>query len=383
MDGTSPLLNRIEHPSVFSFFSGSGFLDLGFETEDFEVCYVNEFHKPFLGAYEYSRNAMNLPGPYYGYDSTSIELLNSVTLSKNMASEKKRGKLVGFIGGPPCPDFSVAGKNSGSKGRNGKLSQVYIDLICSHRPDFFLFENVKGLYRTKKHRTFFELLKRQLRESGYCLHERLVNSIEYGVAQDRERIILLGFANYSPSESFNWSGRLYGDRRAFEFDWPTTSPFQINGLTKRAGNVPLELCVQYWFDQNDVGNHANSRHFFRPRAGRTKMETIAEGDDSRKSYKRLHRWRYSPTAAYGNNEVHLHPYLGRRITVAESLAIQSMPKEFSLPPDMSLSDMFKTIGNGVPFLAAKGIARSILEHLRRNDASYRTEHSQSRQSVAA
>ncbi len=42
----------------------------------------------------------------------------------------------------------------------------------------------------------------------------------------------------------------------------------------------------------------------------------------------LHRWRYSPTVAYGNNEVHLHLYLARRISVAEALAIQSLPKEY-------------------------------------------------------
>jgi len=79
------------------------------------------------------------------------------------------------------------------------------------------------------------------------------------------------------------------------------------------------------------------------------MQSIDEGDDSKKSYKRLHRWRYSPTVAYGNNEVHLHPYKTRRLSAAESMALQSLPKEFCLPPDMSLSDKFKTIGNGVPF----------------------------------
>jgi DNA (cytosine-5)-methyltransferase 1 len=78
-----------------------------------------------------------------------------------------------------------------------------------------------------------------------------------------------------------------------------------------------------------------------------------------KSFKRLHRWRYSPTACYGNNEVHLHPYLPRRISVAEALALQSMPTKFALPTDMPLSKAFKTIGNGVPFLAALGLARSV------------------------
>lgn len=80
---------------------------------------------------------------------------------------------------------------------------------------------------------------------------------------------------------------------------------------------------------------------------------------SRKSFKRLHRWRYSPTAAYGNNEVHLHPYKARRLSVAEALAIQSLPKEFEIPKSLSKSEMFKTIGNGVPFLLAEGLAKEI------------------------
>ena len=93
------------------------------------------------------------------------------------------------------------------------------------------------------------------------------------------------------------------------------------------------------------------------------MQQIEEGDDSGKSYKRLHRWRYSPTAAYGNNEVHLHPFHARRISVAEALAIQSLPKEFEMPSDVSLTSKFKMVGNGVPYLAASGIAKSIFEFI--------------------
>ena len=93
------------------------------------------------------------------------------------------------------------------------------------------------------------------------------------------------------------------------------------------------------------------------------MRRFDEGDDSRKCYKRLHRWRYSPTAAYGNNEVHLHPYQARRLSVAETLAIQSLPKGFELPEGVSLSAKFKTIGNGVPYLLAEGVAKTLLDFL--------------------
>jgi len=144
--------------------------------------------------------------------------------------------------------------------------------------------------------------------------------------------------------------------------WSSTSNFGED-LVLALDESMRALSVQYWFDKNDVKNHPNARSHFKPHNGIEKMRTVREGDVSRKSYKRLHRYRYSPTAAYGNNEVHLHPYKERRISAAEAMAIQSLPMEFELPQDMSLTDMFKTIGNGVPYLLSDGIARTIRFYL--------------------
>jgi len=293
-------------------------------------------------------------------------------------SAKATGELVGFIGGPPCPDFSVGGKNRGRHGENGKLSATYVHLICEQKPDFFLFENVKGLWRTKRHREFFEELKRKLHAAGYRTTERLINCINYGVPQDRERIILLGFRGDSEPRvpnggialsavPFPWTRHeKYSDERLSQVCWPSTRRFHRGRQLAMPDGVPRELTVEYWFRKNKVETHPNSSHQFQPRAGLARFESVDEGDDSKKSFKRLHRWRYSPTACYGNNEVHLHPYEARRITVAESLAIQSLPSKFELPADMSLSNMFKTVGNGVPFLAAKALAKSILEFIKEN-----------------
>ena len=110
-------------------------------------------------------------------------------------------------------------------------------------------------------------------------------------------------------------------------------------------------------------SHPDAGRYFQPKAGLSKMLEIPEGDTNKKSYKRIHRWRYSPTVAYGNNEVHLHPYKARRLSVAEAMALQSLPREFSLPPDMTLTNCFKTIGNGVPFLMAEGVAATIRDYI--------------------
>lgn len=142
---------------IFSFFSGSGFLDLGFEKSEYEIDFVNEFSASFINAYKYSRKKMNMRAPKYGYHNTDInEYFNGskVDLQGYITDARKDNCLIGFIGGPPCPDFSVGGKNMGKDGENGKLSSTYVSLIKEMKPDFFLFENVKGLWRTIRHRFF-------------------------------------------------------------------------------------------------------------------------------------------------------------------------------------------------------------------------------------
>ena len=340
---------------IFSFFSGCGFLDLGFEKNGYEIVLVNEFFKPFLDAYKYARLNMGIPKPMYGYWNTDINRFLSD--DKNILTEyikdaRDDGSLVGFIGGPPCPDFSVAGKNRGKEGENGKLSRSYADLIIGAKPDFFLFENVKGLWRTARHRAFFEELKADFANAGYALANRLTNSLEYGVPQDRDRILLIGIKKSllpnscidgNEISNFPWEKhQKYVADAVKGLAWPTIASFGSNPILP--AGLPKELTVQYWFDKNDVENHPNSNNYFTPRKGLDRMQTIAEGDVSRKSFKRLHRWRYSPTVAYGNNEVHLHPTKARRLSAAEALSLQSLPKEFILPPDMSLSHMFKTVG---------------------------------------
>ena len=236
------------------------------------------------------------------------------------------------------------------------------------KPDFFLFENVKGLWKTARHRAFYDELKTNIQAVGYITTDRLTNALEYGAPQDRDRILLFGvqadiLGNMDISK-FPWSKyQKYELEKIKMLPWPTTNNFVNESVTSCPQGIPEELTVEYWFKKNNVTNHPNGRDHFIPRSGLVRMQTIDEGDVSKKSYKRLHRWRYSPTVAYGNNEVHLHPYKERRISAAEALALQSLPKNFELPPEMTLTDKFKTIGNGVPYLLSSGIAKTIFDFM--------------------
>lgn len=367
--------------NIYSFFSGAGFLDLGFEHTGYNIALVNEFNPAFLQVYRYAREKMGIEAPNRGYFNCDINDFLRGDARKQIEEfikEDKKNSLVGFIGGPPCPDFSVAGKNGGITGKNGRLTTSYKNIILREMPDFFLFENVKGLWTTKKHREEYEKLKKSFKRKGYFLTDKLVNSLEYGVPQERERVILFGIhkniCKGTPDEmrkklkrEFTWGNNINLTVEQIKaMNWPNQSLFIENGDLSCPDGINKELTIEYWFERNEVDVHLNCNDYFVPRKGKEKMDIINEGDVSRKSFKRLHRWRYSPTVAYGNNEVHLHPYKSRRLSVAEALALQSLPKEFVVYPELSLTDKFKTVGNGVPYLMSRAIAIEIKKFLETN-----------------
>jgi len=127
---------------LFSFFSGIGMLDLGFEDEGFEIALVNELYPPFLEGYKFARERLNYTNPVFGYFGNSVsDFLHGKDrqiLERSITEIRAKGSVIGFIGGPPCPDFSIGGKNKGRDGENGILSGTYCDLICQFKPDFFL-----------------------------------------------------------------------------------------------------------------------------------------------------------------------------------------------------------------------------------------------------
>lgn len=365
--------------SIFSFFSGVGILDLGFEANDYQIVFVNEYEENFLNSYQYSRQQLNIPEPLYGFSGKNAQVYtkgkNKKRLIELMEKERAKGNLIGFTGGPPCPDFSIGGKNHGRNGRNGKLTKTYFDLICRCKPDFFLFENVKGLVKTEKHKSFYREMKIKASRNGYDIADKLVNALSYSVPQFRERIIMIGIKDgilrnagipitADQHFAFPWdSHAAHSIKNLLALNWPDVQDFEENSQRPFIYDVPQELTVDYWFTHNEVAEHPNQQDQFRVKKGREKMRTYREGDTKKKSFKRLHRWRYSPTAAYGNNEVHLHPYKPRRLSVAEAMAIQSLPRDFVLPGNISLTCKYKMIGNGVPYLMADAIAKTLLEFL--------------------
>lgn len=386
--------------AVYSFFSCSGFLDLGFEKVEgspYELRMANEIDSHFRECYCYARKHMakpiSIPDDFIFENSIEDFILRKGLPKKNkapiyerfnalLAADRACGRLIGFIGGPPCPDFSIAGKNLGQKGDVGPLSSRYIRLILQEKPDFFLFENVKGLYSSSKHRAYFDYISAQLNEE-YLIDPQVVNALWYKVPQHRERLIMIGVKK---SLVPHLNKRLFHDALSWDSfqpfrmlvvhkKWPQAVPFTGNANAPWPTISPTgekydyikELTVKRCWEAGHVTEHPNHVNQTKPRpASIAKFGTIPEGNTSGKSYHRLNRFKYAFTAAYGHNEVPLHPWEPRRISVAEALATQSLPFDFSFPPSMGISALFKAVGNGVPFLMAKGLASMIYQFLADN-----------------
>lgn len=344
---------------VLSFFTGGGFLDMGFEKAGFDVCWTNEVNPVFARMYEYGmtrwRQAEKLfAGPAKISELKSIEDIPARRTLKK-AFPFGTPEIFGVIGGPPCPDFSNGGKNHGGDGKLGRLSKIFIHSICKIRPHFFVFENVPALFRTNVHRQFLSELEDELEKNGFTLDMKILNALELGVPQDRERLIVIGFRK---NLARHCAGRRIKTGERDWFPWPQVpkyanakSRFPWPDKTARGiepalpEGIPEELTVCHILKGAEPSERQpNGTEGFKPYSVRFK--TILEGDTKRKSFKRLHRYRYSPTVCYGHNEVHLHPWEDRRLTVREAMRIQGIPDTYALPAEDPLGPKFTIIANG-------------------------------------
>ena len=368
--------NQFSRIPILSFFTGGGFLDMGFEMAGFAPVWTNESNKSFAKLYNYGmtnwRNEI--------YKDTQDASIRTKANIKNISSPKiikqafpdGKPKLFGIIGGPPCPDFSTGGKNVGVTGLNGKLTDVYFKRILKIRPTFFVFENVSGLYKTKKHRMYLDGIESKLRKNGYCIDIKVLNALEFGVPQDRDRLFMIGILNNYLSKYlsndidlfetdwFPWPINKKYQNAKNKYPWPAMTPNNIDPVKPKY--LPLELTVYSVFNPSNCPTKIqNGNDIFKPYS--KKISIIKEGDTNRKSFKKLHRYRYSPTACYGNNEVHLHPWFNRRISVREAMRLQGIPDTYTLPENATLTSKFKLVSNGVPVPLANEVATQLFNYL--------------------
>lgn len=159
---------------LISLFSGAGGLDLGFEKAGFEIVVANEFDKAIWSTYEKNHTAKLLKGDISDIDSSEFP------------------ECDGIIGGPPCQSWSEAGSLRGIDDPRGRLFYEYIRILKDKKPKFFLAENVKGMM-AKRHHVAVNNIIQEFECASYDVFVKLLNAVDYGVAQDRKRVFYIGF----------------------------------------------------------------------------------------------------------------------------------------------------------------------------------------------
>jgi DNA (cytosine-5)-methyltransferase 1 len=363
---------------LLSFFSGGGFMDMGFIKAGFDTVWTNEFDLVFAELYNqgmtsWQRKRNSDPaGPEHKITNTkSLKDISSLEIIVE-AFKEEVPKIFGMTGGPPCQDFSINGNLEGFKGEKGSLTDTFLCKILDLQPAFFIMENVTGLLRVKDNAKHFLLLLDILKEI-YMIDFSVLNSLDFGVPQSRERVFVVGINKniYNLSKvriglNGKWFPFPKGSQHSQHINthpWPVAADF--GAATKRPDTIPLNLCVESCLVPQVLEKTvANGSEYFNLYITEERLREIKEGETNRPSFKRLHRYKYSPTTCYGNNEVHLHPYLHRRLSVREALRIQSVEDSYVLSPKLPLSKKFKMIGNGVPVLLAEAVGNALYQFLK-------------------
>ncbi|HLN71779.1 MAG TPA: DNA cytosine methyltransferase [Prolixibacteraceae bacterium] len=361
--------DQMDNIPIVSFFSGGGFLDMGFEMAEFKTVFSNEIDKDFAQFYKEGMSS-------WSGEKREVSAITDIDeVSTRDVKALVNGRF-GIIGGPPCQDFSIRGSKNGFNGLRGTLTYHYYERIMDLQPDFFLMENVPGLVLLKKTKKDFNSILDLFREE-YLISSKRLNALHYGVPQNRERLFVFGVKKRLVKDTslytlndlwFNWPVPTY-PKAETSYNWGEPKGKSLEMTAKELPEPPSELCVGDLLIKNtDKRTIPNANEFFQLKK-LSKIRKIEEGDTYRPSFKRLHRKKYSPTACYGNNEVHLHPIDDRRLSVREVLRIQGVPDSYIINTQQKLSKKFKMIGNGVPVPLAYQIALSIkkfiieLEHL--------------------
>ncbi len=330
---------------IVSLFSGAGGLDKGFEAAGFNTIWANEYDKDIWETYE-----KNFPDTML--DRRSIRDVPSEDIPD----------CDGIIGGSPCQSWSEAGALRGIDDHRGQLFFEYIRILRDKKPKFFLAENVSGMLAVR-HSEALANIKKLFTESGYKLSFTLLNTVDYGVPQDRKRVIFVGIRNDLD----------------FAFKFPQPLRYKL----------VLEDCI---FDIQDSALPAmdkqktNSNRCIFPN-----HEYMIGGFSTMyMSRNRVRSWNEpSFTIQAGGRHAPIHPqapkmkfveqdkrifiegkeHLYRRLSVRECARIQTFPDNHIFYYE-NLMAGYKMVGNAVPCSFAYCLAESIKQQIWQHEKSH-------------
>ncbi|MBU8716085.1 DNA cytosine methyltransferase [Brevibacillus parabrevis] len=182
---------------VLDLFCGAGGMSEGFLQAGFEVPFASDYSKEAAITYKNRHEQLGYNLNFFNDDIS--KLTKKATLNEFLGG----ATIDVIVGGPPCQGFSLTGKRDENDPRN-RLFLDYLKIVKMVRPKYFVIENVEGMlsYKVKKikgiSRTIYEdelvpdIIQKEAEKFGYFVEYKLLNAKDYGVPQNRPRVIFLG-----------------------------------------------------------------------------------------------------------------------------------------------------------------------------------------------
>ena len=296
-----------EEAIVLDLFAGCGGLSLGFEAAGFRTV---GYEMVEAAVDTYNKNLHGVCHNQFlevGFEYPDMDKIDIV------------------VGGPPCQPFSRFGNQMGIEdARDG--FPVFIDAVRRIRPRVFLFENVANILG--RHKWYLDLIVAELRKIGYLVEYKVLNAVDYGVPQNRERLICVGH------------------RAAFRF--PKVEEKRVT-VEEAIGDL------MYRFDENSKFLTPRQEQYIA--AYEAKSHCVTPRDLHPQRPARTITCRNLAGATSDMQRVRLLDGRRRRIEVREAARLQSFPDWFEFCGNESRQ--FNQIGNAVPPLFAYRIAQAL------------------------
>ena len=150
---------------------------------------------------------------------------------REMDGTKYQGKCDILIGGSPCQAFSIAGLRQGTDDERGQLIYQYVRIVEEVKASVIVYENVKGMLSIDKGRTVKQFMQ-ALRQIGYYCQYSVLNTKDYGVPQNRERLFMVGFLDHEAYYRFQFAEKIPLVKRLRDFLEPIADDkYYLNGKT--------------------------------------------------------------------------------------------------------------------------------------------------------
>ena len=293
---------------IVDLFCGCGGLSLGFQKAGFDV----------VAAYDKWKAAIEVYRRNFNHPVEEMDLSNVQASAK--AIDLHEPDMI--IGGPPCQDFSSAGKRDEDGGR-GDLTVHYAKIISQVRPKWFVMENVARITKTQK----LVEAKAIFKKAGYGLSQQVLDASLCGVPQKRLRFFLIG--------------------KQHEMDG-FMEPFINSGLATNP------MTMRDYFGES-LGIEYYYRH---PRS--YVRRGIFSIDEPSPTVRGVNRPMPEGYKIHANDPVQSKEGI-RQLTTLERSYIQTFPRDFTFVG--SKTDMEQMIGNAVPVNLAKFVATAIMKYL--------------------